>query len=302
MSAVCQPFEEKRYLVVVADDFGLSTSINEAVALACENGVLTAASIVAGGDAFEEAVNLALRYVKLSIGLHVMLSDGYPVLSPAEIPGLVNGNGHFDKSPIRAGITYWRSRKNLAHQIEAEVKAQFDKVEKAGIHLTHVDCHHHLHIHPFLFPIIAKEAARREIAWIRIPSEPWSIVLGLHTPILDVKAFLIWLIFRPLIAWNLQVTKRWGLRVMDHVYGLSGTGKINENYLLGLLSYVKDIASEIYLHPDLGSSQGREETKAITSGRVRERLQALGLKLVGFRELSGLLLSDFKNTHCSRGL
>jgi hypothetical protein len=71
------------------------------------------------------------------------------------------------------------------------------------------------------------------------------------------------------------------------VYGLSGTGRVDEKYLLALLPYVKGAASEIYLHPDLGSSPGREEMKGVTSKRVRDRLKALGLQLVGFGELSG---------------
>ncbi len=187
--------EVGRYLVVTADDFGCSASVNKAVAMACDRGVLTAASIVAGGDAFAEAVDLAARYPSLSVGLHITLSDGRPVLPPADIPGLVNNEGRFRMSPMRAGITYWRLRKHLAGQIEAEVKAQFDKVEKAGIHPTHVDCHHHLHMHPLLFDIIAREAARRGVVWIRIPREPLSLVLGLHAPLLDVKAFFTWLVF-----------------------------------------------------------------------------------------------------------
>jgi hopanoid biosynthesis associated protein HpnK len=279
--------EENRYLVVTADDFGCSPSINKAVAAACDWGVLTAASIVAGGEAFAEAVDLAARYPKLSVGLHIMLSEGLPVLSRADIPGLVGADGRFERSPTRAGVMYWRLRRRLAGQIGAEVKAQFDKVEKAGIHPTHVDCHHHLHMHPLLFEIIAKEAARRGVAWIRIPREPLSLVLGLHLPLLDVKAFFTRLVFGLLAGRNLRAAHRHGLRAADNVYGLSGTGRINEKYLLALLPYVKGAASEIYLHPDLGSSPGREETEGVTSKRVRDRVKTLGLHLVGFRELSG---------------
>ena len=281
------PPGESRYLVVTADDFGRSPSINRAVAAACDRGVLTAASIVAGGDAFAEAVDLAARYPDLSVGLHVMLSDGCPVLSPADIPGLVDTEGRFERSPMRAGITYWRLRRSLADQIGAEVEAQFDKVEKAGIHPTHVDCHHHLHMHPLLFDIIAREAARRDVAWIRIPREPLSLVLGLHASRVDVKAFFMWLVFGLLACRNLRVAHRRGLRVVDNVYGLSGTGRIDEKYLLTLLPYVKGGTSEIYLHPDLGSSPGRRETKGVASRRVRAALNTLGLHLVGFRELSG---------------
>jgi hopanoid biosynthesis associated protein HpnK len=287
MAGGSSPSGKGRHLVVTADDFGCSSTVNRAVAIACDRGVLTAASIVAGGDAFAEAVDLAARYPKLSVGLHIMLSDGRPVLSPADIPGLVDAEGRFEKSPMRAGVTYWRLRRSLADQIEAEVKAQFDRVEKAGIQPTHVDCHHHLHMHPLLFAIIAREAAQRDVAWIRIPREPLSFVLGLHVRLLDVKAFFTRLVFGLLAARNLRVAYRHGLRAADNVYGLSGTGRVDEKYLLALLPYVKGTVSEIYLHPDLGSSTGQGETKGATSKRVRAAIKTLGLHLVGFRELSG---------------
>ncbi len=280
---------QDRYLVVVADDFGRSASVNRAVAMACEAGFLTAASLMAGGDAFEEAVELAAEYPRLSVGLHVMLSDGCPVLSPADIPDLVNDEGLFDKSPMRAGIAYWRLRNKVACQIEAEVRAQFDKLEDTGIRPTHVDCHHHLHMHPLLFAVIAKEAARRDVAWIRIPLEPWSFVFGLHSPILNMKAFFMRLLFGLIAIRNLRMAREFGLRVASNVYGLSGTGRMNEEYLLALLPYVKGMVNEIYLHPDLDSSPGREEMKAATSVRVLDRLKSFGFRLVGFRELSALL-------------
>jgi hypothetical protein len=142
-------------------------------------------------------------------------------------------------------------------------------------------------MHPLLFEIIAREAGGRGIAWIRIPREPLSLVLGLHAPLWDVKAFFTWLVFGLLADRNLRIAHRHGLRALDNVYGLSGTGRMDEKYLLALLPYVKGGASEIYLHPDLGSSPGRGETKGVTSKRVHHRLKTLGLQLVGFRELSG---------------
>lgn len=284
------PSGEGRYLVVVADDFGRAASINRAVTLACDRGMVTAASIMAGGEAFDEAVNCAAEYsAKLSVGLHVTLCDGHSVLAPSRIPDLVDGGGSFEKSPFRAGVRYWRSRHTLAGQIEAEVRAQFDRVERAGIRPTHADCHHHLHMHPVLFEIIAGEAARRGVTWIRVPREPLRLIMGLHLARLDIKAFLLWAVFALLANRNLRVARRYGLRVMDNVYGLSGTGRIDEAYLLGLLRHVRGGASELYVHADLGSASGREEMRALTSGRVRGRLAALGLVLTGFAAISDQL-------------
>ena len=281
----CQRPWQGRHLVVVADDFGRSSSVNDAVLAACDRGFLTAASMMAGGEAFDEAAQLAGSHPALSVGLHITLSDGCPVLPPVDIPGLVNDKGRFHKSPMRAGIAYWTQRRSLTGRIEAEVKAQFDKLERAGILPTHVDCHHHLHMHPILFDIIAREAAGRGVAWIRVPREPWSLVLGLHALSLNVKPFLMKLVFGLLARRNLLAARRFGLRVANNVYGLSGTGRMHEEYLLSLLPHVKGAISEIYLHPDLGSLEGREETKAVTSVEVLRTMEDLGLRLAGFAEL-----------------
>jgi predicted glycoside hydrolase/deacetylase ChbG (UPF0249 family) len=176
-----------KHLVITADDFGRARSINRAVATACDWGLLTAVSLVAGGEAFDEAVGLVSRYPGLSVGLHVTLSDGPSVLPPSRIPDLVNSEGYFVRDPALAGLRYWRLRHRIAGQIEAEVEAQFNRLERAGIVLTHVDCHHHLHVHPVVFDIVARQAAQRNITWIRIPREPLSLVLKLHP--FQLKAF-----------------------------------------------------------------------------------------------------------------
>ncbi len=277
---------DKRYLVITADDFGRSQSINRAVAAACGRGVLTSASIVAGGDAFDEAAAIAARTAGLSVGLHVTLSDGRSLLGRSAVPDLVDGDGFFRRTPFRAGVAYWRMRRSIAGQVRAEVKAQFDRIGAAGIRPAHVDCHHHLHVHPLLFDIIAAEAAARGVGWIRIPREPLGFVLRAHGRRLDGRVLVTWLVFRLLAGRCLRVAQRLGLGVAGNVYGLSGTGKMDEGYLLALLPHVRGATSEVYLHPDMASGRGLAEAEALTSGRVAEKLKALGLAPVGFGGLS----------------
>ncbi|HEY3278011.1 MAG TPA: ChbG/HpnK family deacetylase [Syntrophorhabdaceae bacterium] len=275
----------KKYVVIGADDFGSSPSVNNAVAAAKDHGCLTAASVMAGGAAFHGAVDVAARHPGLSVGLHVVLSQGRPVLSPVRIPDLVDKEGRFDPSPFRAGVMYWSRKERIGEQIEAEVRAQFDKVEDAGIHPSHVDCHHHLHIHPLLFTIISREAARRRIAWIRIPREPWPFLLRLHGPTLDAKAFLLRLVFELLNRRNMKAAYGLGLHVANTVYGTSGTGRIDERYLLAVLPYIKNGIHEIYLHPDSGTAAGQREKEAVISKRVGDSITALGIQPVGFKDL-----------------
>src|SRR5215475_12435062 len=79
----------RRRLVVNADDFGRSTSINQAVIRAHREGILTSASLMVNEAGFEEAVRLARENPRLGVGLHLTLLCGHATLSPEKIPGLV---------------------------------------------------------------------------------------------------------------------------------------------------------------------------------------------------------------------
>ena len=80
----------RRRLIVNADDFGRSSSINEAVIRAHREGILTTASLMVNEPACEEAVALAKENPRLAVGLHLTLLCGHSALSPEKISGLIN--------------------------------------------------------------------------------------------------------------------------------------------------------------------------------------------------------------------
>jgi predicted glycoside hydrolase/deacetylase ChbG (UPF0249 family) len=235
----------KMYLVTVADDLGRSLSVNQAIAEAHDRGIITAASLMASGEAFQEAVQVAHERSKLSVGLHVTLCDGRSVLSPSSIPNLVGQDKYLEKSPVVAGLRY--TKPGILSEIEAEVEAQFDRLEGAGIHPTHVDSHHHLHMHPVIFEVLCRQASRRGVGWIRLPNESISVVLSLRSPSYGTKPFVEWVVFRLLRVYNIRKARKYGLRVACYVYGLSRTGSINEKYLLDVLNRANGSLNEIFL-------------------------------------------------------
>ncbi len=273
-----------RCLVTVADDFGKTQAINCAVAEASDDGILTAASLMAGGEAFEDAVRIARERDGLSIGLHVTLCDGRAVLPHARIPDLISPEGFFEKNPVRAWLKY--SRPAFLSQVRMEIAAQMDRLEDAGIHVTHVDCHHHLHMHPFILEILCKEAAQRGIEWVRMPREPLPVVLSTRSPLRGAMPFVEWATFGTLGAYNYRAIRRHGLHVADRVYGLSRTGAVDEKYLMGIVERAVGPVTEIFFHPDVSAETGRRELEALTSPRVKERLSALGVILTGYRDVA----------------
>ena len=69
-----------KYLVTNADDFGFNSDVNSGIVEAYQNGILTAATLMANGDAFEDAVRLAAENPGLDIGCHLVLVGGRSLL------------------------------------------------------------------------------------------------------------------------------------------------------------------------------------------------------------------------------
>ena len=147
------PDSTPRRLIVNADDFGRSASINQAVIRAHREGILTTASLMVNEPAFEEAVALARENPTLGVGLHLTLLCGHSALPPEEIPGLVNARGEFSNNPPGAGFRYFFQR-SLREQLRREIHAQFQKFRATRLPLDHVNGHLHLHLHPTVFRIL----------------------------------------------------------------------------------------------------------------------------------------------------
>jgi hopanoid biosynthesis associated protein HpnK len=276
-------------LVVVSDDFGRSSSVNRAVAEAHDRGIVTAASIMTRGKGFEEAVLLARRRSALSVGLHVTLCNGKAVLPPDEIPDLVDGGGHFLKSPSQAWVRYFRPA--LLPQIEREVAAQFELLLHTGLRPTHVDGHHHLHLHPAVFPVVCREAAKRQVRWVRLPREPFGMAIGRTGR--GVMPLIEWLVFGCLDRSHRDHARAGGLRAADRVYGLSRTGRLDERSLLDILDRSgRESVFEIFTHPDSSTGAGRRELEALTSPAVRERVRSRGIVLAGYGDLGAVPRAD----------
>lgn len=277
------------YIIFAADDLGRSRSVTQAVMEAYDRGIVTAASMMAGGDAFEEAARGALKRGNLSLGLHVTLCDGKAVLPHASIPDLVDLKGFFIRGPAMTWLLF--SRKGVLSQVAMEVEAQFDQLEAAGIQPSYIDSHHHLHMHPRVFEVICRLASRRGVYWVRIPHEPAPVVFSLRAEGRGVMPFIEWSVFRVLRSKNMRTAEEYGLRFATQVYGLSRTGGIDEQYLLAVLNKIAgqtkgNYIREIFAHPDLASAAGLRELQALTSVAVSDRLESLGMRRIGYKEIS----------------
>jgi|WetSurMetagenome_2_1015567.scaffolds.fasta_scaffold00121_24 chitin disaccharide deacetylase len=276
-----------KYLIFAADDFGRCVSVNEAVIEAHDRGLLTATSIMAGGAAFDQAVEYIRDRKSLSIGLHVTLCDGKAVLPHSDIPDLTAADGSFACGP--AAVWIGLGRRKIMEQAEREIEAQFDRLEAAGISPCYVDGHHHLHMHPGLFGAVCRKAAARGVSWIRLTHEPARVVYGLAAGGRGVISFIEHAVFRALKPSNSRKAGMTGLRCAANVYGLAHSGLLDEGYLLALIDSIatdgKAWVNEIFFHPDRGTEAGMRELGALESDVVAARLDSFGIKRLGYKDM-----------------
>jgi hopanoid biosynthesis associated protein HpnK len=268
-----------RFLIVTADDFGLHMSVNEAVERAHRAGVLTAASLMVGAPAAEDAVRRAHELPNLRVGLHLVLADGPSALPPQRIPALVDANGRFPNRMFIDGLRFF-ALPHVRVQLEAEIRAQFDAFTATGLKLDHVNAHKHFHLHPTLLTMLLRigrdyglGASGQCSVGVRIPDEPlWKA---------QPSALLLapWLRFMKHRLRSARVPHN------DHVFGVADSGRMSEQRLLQILARLPSGVTEIYLHPathsgaDISASMAdyrhADEFAALMSPQVRASLAAI---------------------------
>ena len=272
---------EKRRLIVNADDFGLSRSVNEAVIRAHRDGILTSASVMVNEPACDEAVKLAKENPKLGVGLHITLLMGHSALPPGKIPGLVNNRGEFSDSPVSTGMKYFFNS-GLRKQLRAEIRAQFEKFRATGLPLDHVNGHLHFHLHPVVFKILMEDSDTLGISHLRLTRDCFSRSRRTsHGHLLYRISHAA--IFEMLSSRARRPLEQKKIRHARITFGLLQNARVDEEYILKLLPELPPGDSELYSHPSLG--EFKHEFDALVSPRVRELVNKLGIELIRYQDL-----------------
>jgi hopanoid biosynthesis associated protein HpnK len=273
--------DDKRWLIVNADDFGLNSSTNHAIIRAHREGILTSCSLMVNEPGFDEAVALARENPRLGIGLHLTFLQGHCALPPEKIPGLVNDRGEFDSSPVCVGFKYF-FRRELKEQLRVEMYAQFEKFRATGLPLDHIDSHHHLHAHPTIFKLVIAAATDLGITHLRLTSEPFGVharvALGYRLERLS-HGLAYWL----LAGGARRHLRRLDIKHTDAVFGLLQDARVDEPYLERLLPRLPRGVSEIYSHPSLDIF--KHEMDALISPKIRALADSLGIRLIRYQDL-----------------
>ncbi len=278
-------------LIINADDFGLSGGANRAIIKAYREGILTSASLMVGGAAFEQAVSLARENPGLQVGLHLTLVQGRSALPPGEIPRLVDGKGSFTSDPVRAGMRYF-FEKSLKNELYREIEGQICRFRQTGISLSHIDGHLNIHMHPVVFDILLELMPKYGITSFRLTRENLPSNLSIDRR-RAVGKMLDAFIFSSLARRCRPRLVKLGIFYTAEVKGLLNSGRMTEGYLLQALDGLTAGTTEIYFHPGcypcgelrrlMPDYLHEQELSALTSPRIKEKLKLLGIRLRNYR-------------------
>jgi len=295
-----------RRLIVNADDFGLTAGVNRAIVEAHEHGIVTSFTLMANAQASAEAASLtrslASRQARFSIGCHVVLLDGEPVLPAASVPTLLESAAQNGKYQFRSGLNgfataAFRNKLNPA-EIEAEASAQIERLQAMGLQLSHFDSHKHAHMLPAVLRPLLRAARKRGIPAVRNPfGQLWPVGLR-HL----LRARKLWFrlaelnVLRNFTANFRSEVEAHGLRTTDGSLAVLFTGSLDLELFAAIVDNIPEGTWEFVCHPGyndvaLGKVRTRlresraQELALLTSPEAKDILQRRGVELISYQEL-----------------
>ncbi len=289
-----------RRLIVNGDDFGYTPGVNAGIIRAYRDGILTSATLMAAGDAFDDAVCLALENPGLGVGCHLVLLGETAVAPTEEIPTLVDSHGRLPAS-LGALVTGLSLGSVRQQDLETELRAQVRRICEAGIRPTHIDTHKHTHLHPRVMQAVASVASEFGIGAVRNPYEDMrTLFSGPSGKKKDAS------ISRSLTAAAAKLgrgrfaglVKKAGLRTPDHFCGIGWTGSLETERLLHMIDALAEGTTELMCHPGVHDetldrkrtrlkASRQVELEALTAPEVAGAVRKRNIQLISFRQLGG---------------
>jgi predicted glycoside hydrolase/deacetylase ChbG (UPF0249 family) len=282
-------------LIINADDLGADEGRNAGIFEAIEAGSVTAASILANGPAFQDVIRRidASACKHVSYGIHLNLTEGMPLTAG---PGSMAGaDGCFRGKKEGHRLFMTEGDGMLERDIMVELSAQIEALRNAGIRISHLDGHQHVHIFPAVIQAAIRSGLEFGIPWIRIPEEPIPVGIVEQTShdLRDEAAMFSHLAS----AARLRIRKS-TLVTSDHFRGLYLKGRLSLERLEETLRALPPGLTELMVHPgrvsasrgdgafsSFSNSEREYELKTLVDEKIPAMLAMYNLTLTPFPEV-----------------
>jgi chitin disaccharide deacetylase len=291
-------------LIVTADDFGLSEKVNEGILEAFHKGVVRNTTLMVNYPDAEASVACLKQAKGLDVGIHLNLTSGPPVLSPGQVPSLVDRRGKF------FGLGPFLTRAVLGRidwsDVRNEWRAQIERGIHMGCHFSSITGHQHIHMLPPLAKISASLVKEYGITAVRLSR--------FHSRNIFWPLFAKALVLNPCAAVARRLFDREKIRYNHYVIEIP-SAPINmalERFRRNL-QRIPEGVHELVCHPgyvdrtledrDAYTSERLFELEIVTAPQIRKILGEQTIQLTTYRrftssdECSGGIEQDRLNVH-----
>ena len=268
-----------RYLIINADDFGMSQEINSGIIQAWKNGLITSASIMPTEPGYPDAIK---QYQTLSkgfpIGVHLSLSGGKPSSNLAN--SSFSNNNQFTINEFNMKII----SKIQPHELEIEFEAQIEKVLQDNLNPTHLDNHmFFIYLNPYCFEKVIHLAAK-----YNLPLR-WPFTIGQNDLLADFQKNLNLdpsLVKELLMLYN-ELKNKYKIKTTNNYFQLPHRGNFEEkkSAFTKIIQNFSNGISELCVHPGFGSENRENELKILNNEQIRQMIQDESIKLCNYRIL-----------------
>ncbi len=267
------------YLIVNADDFGLSPAVSRGILDGHAAGVITSTSVMVTTPGWEDA-RMRLRDSSIDVGLHLNFGLGRPLTAARTL--VDRKTGAFASI---AGISMWALGRRIdPDDVATEARAQLELLRSAGRPVTHIDSHWHMHTLPGIWASVLAVAREQGVPWLRSPGLPRRRrILNAMFPFTLLGVASLW-------------RRTTNPRSPDHFtgFGMSGARDFEQG-VLERLDEVPPGITEFMVHAghdepalaalDSYTWEREKELAALTGPNVRARLARGDLTLTHFGAL-----------------
>lgn len=154
-------------IIINADDFGINDKVTTEIEKLIKKGAISSTTIMANGKSLVLVEKIVKEHPEISYGTHLCM-DEFDSLTGSEILykyGLIDKDSKFIRGVI---FEIKQFPYELKEAIKSELSAQIDKLLSMGIHISHIDSHHHFHTIYALKDVISYVMDKYKIEKVRL--------------------------------------------------------------------------------------------------------------------------------------
>ncbi len=281
-------------VIINADDLGADEARNAGILEAVQAGVVRSVSLLPNGEGIHQALRAIGNggYEEVSIGAHLNLSEGKPISRNLRL--LTGKNGTFQGKARTQQLLQDADNRGLEREVVQELDAQIRFLIAAGIPITHLDGHQHVHVFPAVRRTAIDAAKKYRIPWMRIPEEPFPSIRKerIRKESLSEASY-----FSRLGSETRSYLRAAGVRTTDHFRGLYMKGRVSFSLLEECLQELPEGTTELMVHPGrllaepsftpfsgFATADRERELEALLSPCFRQSFEKAGVVLTSFLE------------------